>query len=62
NTQMREICIGSNFLSQNPTAQTFGIGSAAQVDTVTVQWPDGRETALANVQAGQFITVDHPDL
>jgi len=60
--QMREISIASNFVSQNPTVQSFGIGSAAQVDQVTIQWPDGRETVLTNIQAGQFITVDHPDL
>ena len=61
-TRMREISIASNFVSQNPTVQVFGIGSAAQVDEVTIQWPDGRETVLSNIQAGQFITVDHPDL
>ncbi len=61
-TQMREICIASNFVSQNPTVQTFGLGIAAQVDELTVQWPDGRETVLTNIQAGQFMTVDHPDL
>jgi hypothetical protein len=61
-TQMREISIGSNFVSQNPTVQTFGIGSATQVDELTVQWPDGRESVLMNIQAGQFITIDHPDL
>ena len=61
-TQMREICIASNFVSQNPTVQTFGLGSAAQVDELTIQWPDGRETVLTNIQAGQFMTVDHPDL
>ena len=61
-TQMREICIASNFVSQNPTVQTFGLGSAAQVDKLTIQWPDGRYTVLTQVPAGQFITVDHPNL
>ena len=59
---MKEIKIASNFTSQNPTVQTFGIGSAAQVDEVAVQWPDGQETLLTNVQADQFITVNHPDM
>ena len=61
-TQMREIMIGNNFTSQNPTTQVVGLGAAAQVDTLRVQWPDGRETTMNNVQAGQRIVVRHPDL
>ncbi len=61
-TQMREISIASNFASQNPTIQIFGLGSAVQVDVVTIEWPDGQSTVLNNVQAGQSIVVDHPDL
>lgn len=61
-TQMREISIASNFVSQNPTVQIFGLGSSSQADTLSVQWPDGRVTDLTNVPAGQSITVDHPDI
>lgn len=61
-SQMREICIASNFVSQNPAVQTFGLGAAAQVDELRVEWPDGRESVMADVQAGQFLSVDHPDL
>jgi hypothetical protein len=60
--QMREISIASNFVWQNPTVQTFGLGTSSQVDELTVQWPDGRMSTLANVQAGQLISVNHPDL
>ena len=61
-SQMREITIASNFVSQNPTEQTIGLGSAAQADELTIEWPDGRQTVLTNIQANQLITVDHPDL
>jgi hypothetical protein len=37
-TQMREIMIGSNFVSQNPTVQHFGLGTLSQVN-VSVEWP-----------------------
>jgi hypothetical protein len=37
--QMREIMIGSNFTSQNPSVQVFGLGSAASVDGILVEWP-----------------------
>ena len=59
-TQMREISIGSNFVSQNSAAQHFGLGVAAQVDELRVEWPDGVETVLRNVPAGQTLHVDQP--
>ncbi len=63
-TQMREISIASNFVSQNPTVQTIGLGSAAQADEVRIQWPEPGvvETLLPDVQAGQTIVIDHPSL
>lgn len=60
--QMREISIASNFVSQNPTVQTFGLGSSSQADELSIQWPDGSITVMTNVPAGQFISVNHPDL
>ena len=59
-TQMREIKIASNFVSQNPTTQSFGLGSAAQADEVRIQWPDGQTTRLSSVPAGQRLSIDHP--
>jgi hypothetical protein len=59
-TQMREIIIGSNFLSQNPAAQVFGLGTAAQVDNLTVEWPDGSVTDLGAVSAGQLLEIQQP--
>jgi hypothetical protein len=38
-TQMREIMIGSNYVSQNPTVQIFGLGPATAVDELRVEWP-----------------------
>lgn len=60
-TQMREISIASNFASQNPTMQIFGLGPAAQVGELKVEWPDGQNTTLINQQAGQLLTISHPD-
>lgn len=61
-TQMREIVIGSNFISQNPAVQIFGLGAASQVDSLVVQWSDGELSDLGIVPANQSIVIDHPGL
>jgi hypothetical protein len=73
-TQMREIMIGSNYTSQNPTVQVFGLGTDAAVDTLRVEWPpllSGsspvqpdewlRTNVPANVQ-GETLVICHPEL
>jgi len=42
--------------------QTIGLGSATQADEIKIQWPDGLETILPDVAAGQTIEIDHPGL
>ena len=61
-TQLREVMIGSNFTSQNPTEQIFGLGSATTVDTVEIEWPGGGTTELGSVQANQRLEIRHPAL
>lgn len=61
-SQLREISIGNNFISQNPTEQHFGIGIAPQIDSLIVEWPDGEQSNLQIVQANQHIVVNHPGL
>ena len=63
--QLREIMIGSNFTSQNPLVQVFGLGSNSQAD-VTVEWPPddqdpvGQTTMMPNVEANKLLTIEHP--
>ena len=59
---LREIVIGSNYTSQNPTVQVFGLGSASVVERLVVEWPDGRETRRTQVAADQTLVLEHPDL
>ena len=61
-TQLREVSLNSNFISQNPTDQIFGLGIAGQADSVTIEWPDGQMSDLGIVQANQNLVVDHPGL
>jgi len=72
--QMREIVIGSNYTSQNPTVQIFGLGGSETVDELLVEWPpldsgDGPEQLgtllqgpIAATQPGQTIVISHPGL
>lgn len=61
-TQMREISIASNFVSQNPAIQVVGLGTATQVDEVVIEWPDGQISTLGDIAAGILLTITHPDL
>jgi hypothetical protein len=73
-TQMREIRIGSNFASQNPTVEIFGLGEATHVDELVVEWPavdDGtgaeqRVTTFSRPipasEPGETLVIRHPDL
>jgi hypothetical protein len=61
-SQLREVSISSNYVSQNPAVQVIGLGSAAQIDSLIVEWPDGRMTDMGIVGANQNLIIDHPDL
>jgi hypothetical protein len=71
--QMREIVIGSNYTSQNPTVQIFGLGTSTTVDTLRVEWPaidSGAGpvqppatilTTIAASEPGETLSIRHPD-
>ncbi|MEW6991622.1 CRTAC1 family protein [Colwelliaceae bacterium 6441] len=61
-TQMREVILGGNFTSQNTTIQSFGLGNAEEIDTLRIEWPDGRESVMTAIQVDQKLIVSHPDL
>ena len=48
---------GSSYLSSSELVLTFGMGSKTAADNVEVDWPSGQVDKLANVAAGQTITV-----
>jgi hypothetical protein len=54
-TQMREVMIGSNYTSQNPTVQLFGLGSEDAVDELLVEWP-ALDTGAGPEQLGSYLT------
>jgi hypothetical protein len=56
-TQTRQITVGSNFESQNPLRQHFGLGGAVVVDEVRVTWPSGNQAILHGVDINQVLVV-----
>ena len=61
-TQVQEVTLGSNYLSQQPCTLHFGLGTEAVVQAVTVEWPGlgGLETQLADVGADQRLEISSP--
>jgi len=59
-TQQRMIRSGSSYRCSEPPEAHFGLGSAAQVDLVEIQWPDGSVKRLETVRAGQTLVVSKP--
>jgi hypothetical protein len=59
-TQVRHVTVGSNFESQNPLRQHFGLGGASIVDEVRVRWPSGAQTELQGVSINQVLEVAPP--
>lgn len=57
-TQTREVTVGSNYQSQHPLLQHFGLGdSGTTVDRVEVEWPHGGITVLEGVDANQRLVL-----
>lgn len=55
--QFQEELPSRGFQSSVDLVLTFGLGTADTVDTLTVNWPDGRVSSLRQVTADQRLTV-----
>jgi enediyne biosynthesis protein E4 len=53
----RLVRTGSSYLSQSELPLTFGLGTAAKADDVTIVWPSGARDALGALDGGQEYTV-----
>jgi len=58
--QMREISGGGNIGSQDQLDPMFGLGDAATVDTLRVEWPSGLVQELHNIAPNQILAVKEP--
>jgi len=55
--QTKMVRSGSSYLSQSELVSTFGLGQKTKADSIEIQWPSSQTDKLANVNAGQTITV-----
>ncbi len=56
-TQSEMLRSGSSYLSASELVLTFGLAMHPQADSIELRWPSGQVDKLANVAAGQTITV-----
>ncbi len=60
-TYMQEELPTRGFQSSMDYVLGFGVGKAAEIDSIRVDWPDGRVSAVAKTAANQLITVKHAE-
>jgi len=49
---------GSSYCSQSELILTFGLGKAAQADSVEITWPCGQRDTLRNLKANATYTIE----
>lgn len=57
--QLREITAG-NGICGSPLDAHFGLGDAANIDTLRIEWPSGTVQELHNVASKQLLTITEP--
>ncbi|HVM92810.1 MAG TPA: CRTAC1 family protein [Terriglobales bacterium] len=56
--QWQMVRSGSSYLSASELVLTFGLGTRGKADSVEVQWPSGAVDKIANVAAGETVTIE----
>ncbi len=56
--QMDEVRSGGSFISQSDLRLHFGLGDAAAIDRIDVQWPSGLKEYFQNLKANQIVTLE----
>ncbi len=56
-TQTREVVCGAGYLSSQTRLVHFGLGDAASVDELRVQWPSGRQQVFENLSVNRRLHI-----
>lgn len=57
-SQVRELHLGSGYLSSPPPEAHFGLGDTRTIDRITVRWPTGETQVVDNLKANQIILIE----
>lgn len=60
-TQYQELTLSRGFQSSVSPKLHFGLGQQTTIDTLVVQWPDGKEQILVNIAANKKLTLNVKD-
>lgn len=60
--QLRQLRLGSNYLSNDPVIAYFGVGKSTKVDSLSIRWMDGTVKKLINVNVNQHLRIDKKGL
>jgi enediyne biosynthesis protein E4 len=60
-SQYHDHSTSRGYLSTVEDVVHFGLGKATQIDSILVQWPDGKTQRLRNVPSNQVLRVSHKD-
>ena len=55
--QLREVRVGTSYLSQDDLRLHFGLGKEAEVEHLAIRWPNGDEEILRHIAANRLIRV-----
>ena len=57
---VRQVQAGGSYLSSEDPRLLFGLGDAARVRSLVIEYPDGTQTRLEDVPANQLVEAAHP--
>ncbi len=57
---LRTVFNGATYQGNSTLIQQFGLGTATQVDTLTIYWPSGMVQTFTNVPGNQRMTITEP--
>jgi enediyne biosynthesis protein E4 len=60
-TQTQEMTLASGFMSSDEPIISFGLGTAAFAENLTIRWPSGAEQFVKKVQANRAYTITEPE-